>query len=157
MSVIGNDVQYGAVTQLDEITPTGDSSYTMFLNGTRQTTNIAEQLIVSVNGVIQKPNSAYTVLGSTITFAEALDSADDTIDFITVFGNAYNVATVSDGAITADKLSNAISVTSTPIRKNASSVSQSFTIDSNTNGLVAGPITFDSGTTVTLNGSLTIV
>ena len=157
MSVIGNDVQYGAVTLLDEIVTTGDSSYTMLLNGTPQTSIIAEQLIVSVNGVIQQPNSAYTVLGSTITFAEALDSANDTVDFITVFGKAYNVATVTDGAITADKLSNALAVTGTPIRKNTSTVSQSFTIDSSTNGFVAGPITFDSGITVTLNGSLTIV
>jgi len=156
MSVIGNEPQYGRIYKLDQILGTGDSSYSMTFNGQAERTLLAEQLIVSVNGTIQNPNSAFTVSGSTITFAEAIDS-DDTIDFITVIGEAHNVATVSDNTITALKLSDAIGVTDTPVRKNRNRISQGFTLDSSDNAMAAGPITIDSGVSVVLYGSFTVV
>ena len=156
MSVIGNNPQFGKFFKLDSITGTGDSSYTMNYNGNPQSTLIAEQLLVSVNGTMQNPNSAFTISGSTITFSEAIDS-DDTIDFITVMGEAHNVATVSDNTITALKLSDAIGVTDTPVRKNKNRISQGFTLDSADNAMAAGPITIDSGVSVVLHGSFTVV
>ncbi len=156
MSVIGNEVQHGRFFKLDQILGTSATSYTLNLNGQPQSTLLAEQLIVSVNGTIQNPNSAYTVSGSTITFAEAIDSSD-TIDFITAMGQAHNVATVSDNAITASKLSDTIGVTSTPVRKNKNRISQGFTLDSADNAMAAGPITIDSGVSVILHGSFTVV
>ena len=116
----------------------------------------AEQLIVSVNGTIQNPGSAFTLNNGVISFAEAIDSTD-TIDFITVMGEAHSLATVSDGAITPAKLASNLAVTSTPVRINTNRISANFTLDSNNNAMVAGPIIIDSGVSVILNGSFTVI
>ena len=156
MSTLGKSPQFGIYQRMDAITGTSDSSYTLKINLIPQPNFIAEQLIVSVNGVIQSPNSAYTVNGSTITFSEAIDSSD-AIDFITAMGHAHSTSTVSDNTITAIKLNDAIGITSTPVRKNRNSISTGFTLDSNDNAMVAGPITIDSGVSVVINGSMSIV
>ena len=156
MSTLGKSPQFGIYQRMDVITGTSDSSYTLKINTVPQPNFIAEQLIVSVNGVIQSPNSAYTVNGSTITFSEAIDSSD-AIDFITAMGHAHSTSTVSDNTVTAAKLNDAIGITSTPVRKNRNSISTGFTLDSNDNAMVAGPITIDSGVSVVINGSMSIV
>ena len=156
MSTLGKSPQFGIYQRIDAITGTSDSSYTLKINTVPQANFIAEQLIVSVNGVIQSPNSAYTVNGSLITFSEAIDSTD-AIDFITAMGHAHSTSTVSDNVITASKLNDAIGITSTPVRKNRNSISTGFTLDSNDNAMVAGPITIDSGVSVVINGSMSIV
>ena len=156
MSTLGKSPQFGIYQRMDAITGTSDSSYTLKINLIPQPNFIAEQLIVSVNGVIQSPNSAYTVNGSVITFSEAIDSSD-AIDFITAMGHAHSTNTVSDNTITAVKLNDAIGITSTPVRKNRNSISTGFTLDSNDNAMVAGPITIDSGVSVVINGSMSIV
>ena len=156
MSTLGKSPQFGIYQRMDAITGTSDSSYTLKINTIPQPNFIAEQLIVSVNGVIQSPNSAYTVNGNVITFSEAIDSTD-AIDFITAMGNAHSTSTVSDNTITAIKLNDAIGITSTPVRKNRNSISTGFTLDSNDNAMVAGPITIDSGVSVVINGSMSIV
>ena len=156
MSTLGKSPQFGIYQRMDAITGTSDSSYTLKINTIPQPNFIAEQLIVSVNGVIQSPNSAYTVNGNVITFSEAIDSTD-AIDFITAMGNAHSTNTVSDNTITAIKLNDAIGITSTPVRKNRNSISTGFTLDSNDNAMVAGPITIDSGVSVVINGSMSIV
>ena len=156
MSTLGKSPQFGIYQRMDAITGTSDSSYTLKINTIPQPNFIAEQLIVSINGVIQSPNSAYTVNGSVITFSEAIDSSD-AIDFITAMGHAHSTSTVSDNVITASKLNDAIGITSTPVRKNRNSISTGFTLDSNDNAMVAGPITIDSGVSVVINGSMSIV
>ena len=156
MSTLGKSPQFGIYQRMDAITGTSDSSYTLKINTIPQPNFIAEQLIVSVNGVIQSPNSAYTVNGSVITFSEAIDSTD-AIDFVTAMGHAHSTSTVSDNTITAIKLNDAIGITSTPVRKNRNSISTGFTLDSNDNAMVAGPITIDSGVSVVINGSMSIV
>ena len=156
MSTLGNNVGFGKFFKLDNISGTGDSSYTLLKDGQNQTNLIAEQLIVSVNGVIQSPNSAYTVNGSTITFSEAIDSTD-AIDFITAMGHAHSTNTVSDYTVTAVKLNDAIAITNTPVRKNTNRIQTGFTLDSNDNAVVGGPITIDSGVSGVINGSLSIV
>ena len=156
MSTLGKSPQFGIYQRMDAITGTSDSSYTLKINTIPQLNFIAEQLIVSVNGVIQSPNSAYTVNGSTISFTEPIDSTD-TIDFITAMGHAHSTNTVSDNTVTAAKLNDAIGITNTPIRKNTNRIQTGFTLDSNDNAMVAGPVTIDSGVSVVINGSLSIV
>jgi len=156
MSTLGKSPQFGIYQRMDAITGTSDSSYTLKINLIPQPNFIAEQLIVSVNGVIQSPNSAYTVNGSTISFTEPIDSTD-TIDFITAMGHAHSTNTVSDNTVTAAKLNDAIGITNTPIRKNTNRIQTGFTLDSNDNAMVAGPVTIDSGVSVVINGSLSIV
>ena len=150
MSTLGKSPQFGIYQRMDAITGTSDSSYTLNINNIPQPNFIAEQLIVSVNGVIQSPNSAYTVNGSTISFTEPIDSTD-TIDFITAMGHAHSTNTVSDNTVTAAKLNDAIGITNTPIRKNTNRIQTGFTLDSNDNAMVAGPVTIDSGVSVVIN------
>ena len=62
-------------------------------------------MIVSLNGVIQAPQDAYTVTGSTITFDSALTSSD-VIDFILILGNTDPIGTPADGTVSTSKLQN---------------------------------------------------
>ena len=72
-------------------------------------------------------------------------------------GHAHSTNTVSDNTVTAAKLNDAIGITNTPIRKNTNRIQTGFTLDSNDNAMVAGPVTIDSGVSVVINGSLSIV
>jgi len=60
-------------------------------------------MLVSLNGVLQKPGSSFTISGSTITFASNL-ATGDVIDFIILLGDALNLGTPSDGTVTTAKL-----------------------------------------------------
>jgi len=64
----------------------------------------ANNMIVSLNGVIQAPISSYTVSGSTITFASNLVTGDS-IDFIQILGDVLNIGTPSDSTVSLAKLS----------------------------------------------------
>jgi hypothetical protein len=63
----------------------------------------ANHMIVSLNGVIQKPGSSFTVSGSTITFASNL-ATGDVIDFIQILGDVLDLGTPSDATVTTAKL-----------------------------------------------------
>ena len=67
----------------------------------------AEQLIVSVNGVTQAPNDAYSVSGSNIIFTETLSSSD-TIDYILALGEVGNSVVPTDGSVTGAKFSSTV-------------------------------------------------
>jgi hypothetical protein len=55
-----------------------------------------------LNGVIQKPNSSYTIAGAVITFSSNLVTGD-VINFIQILGSVLDVGTVSDATITIAK------------------------------------------------------
>jgi len=59
-------------------------------------------MIVSLNGVIQKPNSSYTVSGATITFSSNLASGD-VINFIQILGDVLDLGVPSDATVTNAK------------------------------------------------------
>jgi hypothetical protein len=63
----------------------------------------ANHMIVSLNGTIQKPNSSFTVSGSTITFASNLVT-NDVIDFIQILGDVLDLGVPSDATVTTAKL-----------------------------------------------------
>jgi hypothetical protein len=105
MSYIGVPPVTGDFVVLDNITTSATASYTLQRNSANFVPESANHMLVSLNGTIQKPNSSFTISGSTITFSSALTSSD-AIDFILVLGNvnAVGVATtVSDNAITNAK------------------------------------------------------
>jgi hypothetical protein len=105
MSYIGVPPVSGDFVVLDAITTSATASYTLQRNSANFVPESANHMLVSLNGTIQKPNSSFTISGSTITFSSALTSSD-AIDFILVLGNvnAVGVATtVSDNAITNAK------------------------------------------------------
>ena len=103
MAYIGKEPQVGNYSVLDALSASSTASYTMQLGSTNFTPESANHLIVSLNGVIQKPGSSYTVSGSTITFSSSLTSSDS-IDFIIALGNVLDIGTPSDGVITNAKL-----------------------------------------------------
>jgi hypothetical protein len=65
--------------------------------------------LVSLNGILQKPGSSYTISGSTLTFASNL-ATGDVIDFVILLGNVLDLGVPSDDSVTAAKIvDNAIS------------------------------------------------
>ena len=105
MPFIGSQPTRGAYLKCDAITTSATASYTLQVNGGSVNPASANNMIVSLNGVIQAPQDAYTVSGSTITFDSALTSSD-VIDFILILGNTDPVGTPADGTITTNKLQN---------------------------------------------------
>ena len=93
----------------------------------------AEQLIVSVNGVTQAPNDAYSVSGSNIIFTEDLTTSD-TVDYILALGEVGMSVVPTDGSVTGDKFSS--TVYRDGIRINGSQATDNVTIASVGNALV---------------------
>lgn len=114
MPFIGKPPVVGAYSVLDDLTASATANYSLQLNGAAFVPNSVNQLLVSLNGVIQKPGSSFVVSGSTLTFKngnndQALTSSDS-IDFIiSMGGDPLNVGVVSDGTITNSKVANGIS------------------------------------------------
>jgi len=118
MPYIGKQPTVGNFQVCDAISVVnGQAAYTMQVNSTNVTPETAFHMLVSLNGVLQKPGSSFTISGSTITFASNL-ATGDVIDFIILLGDVLNIGTPSDdtvatssiqaNAITAAKLNNDI-------------------------------------------------
>jgi len=103
MAYIGRIPQVGNYFTLDAITTSSTATYNLLKDGVAYVPETAYHLIVSLNGVIQAPITAYTVSGSTIIFASSL-SGTDSIDFITVLGDTLAIGTPSDGTVTNAKI-----------------------------------------------------
>ena len=105
MPFIGTQPEVGGYSVLDALTASATASYTLQLNSANFVPNTANQLLVSLNGVIQKPGSSFTVSGSTLTFSSALTSSDS-IDFIIAMGEPLLVGVPSDGTVSTAKIGN---------------------------------------------------
>jgi hypothetical protein len=75
----------------------------MQVGGVNVSPQSASHMIVSLNGTIQKPNSSFTVSGSTITFASNL-ATGDVIDFIQILGDVLDLGVPSDATVTTAKI-----------------------------------------------------
>jgi len=102
MSYIGKEPQTGAYSMLDNLTASATASYSLTLDSVAFVPESANHLIVSLNGVIQKAGSSFTVSGSTLTFSSTLASSDS-IDFILALGNVLDIGTPSDATVTNAK------------------------------------------------------
>lgn len=103
MAYIGKQPVVGNFVKLDAITTSATATYNLLNGGVAYFPQTANNCIVSLNGVIQSPTSAYTISGSTIVFSDALTSSD-TIDFILVLGDVLSIGTPSDGTVSLTKL-----------------------------------------------------
>jgi hypothetical protein len=81
----------------------GQAAYTMQVNSVNVIPQSANHMIVSLNGTIQKPNSSFTVSGSTITFSSNL-ATGDVIDFIQILGDVLDLGVPSDATVSTAKL-----------------------------------------------------
>jgi len=105
MAYIGRQPQIGNFQICDAIsTVNNQAAYTMQVSSVNVEPETANHMIVSLNGVIQKPNSSYTVAGAVITFSSALVTGD-VINFIQILGSVLDLGVPSDDTVTAAKLS----------------------------------------------------
>ena len=108
MAYIGTKPTIGNFQICDAISVVnGQAAYTMQVGSVNVIPQSANHMIVSLNGTIQKPNSSFTVSGSTITFASNL-ATGDVIDFIQILGDVLDLGVPSDATVTAAKLNNDI-------------------------------------------------
>jgi len=104
MAYIGTKPTVGNFQICDAISVVnGQAAYTMQVGSVNVVPQSANHMIVSLNGVIQKPGSSFTISGSTITFASNL-ATGDVIDFIQILGDVLDLGVPSDATVTAAKL-----------------------------------------------------
>jgi hypothetical protein len=148
MPYVGRDLSIG---DRKILTPTGTTPATSF---TLQNASVnyypsaAQNLIVSVGGVIQAPITSYTISGATIDFL-GVSVAAANIDFIVAQGENVDVGTPSDGTISAAKLSSTF-YTENPITYS------NITVSASSNAMAAGPVTI-TGTLTIPSGSTFVV
>ena len=118
MAYIGKTPTIGNFQVCDAISVVNNqAAYTMQVGGVNVSPESSNHMLVSLNGILQRSGSSFTVSGSTITFASNLVTGD-VIDFIQILGNVLDLgvpsdATVStakivDGAITSAKLASGV-------------------------------------------------
>ncbi len=83
----------------------GQAAYTLQVGGTNVAPESANHMLVSLNGILQKPGSSFTISGSTMTFASNL-ATGDVIDFVQILGNVLDIGAPSDDTVTAAKINN---------------------------------------------------
>ena len=104
MAYIGKQPVVGNFQVCDAISVVnGQAAYTMQVASTNVEPENANHMLVSLNGILQKPGSSFTISGATITFASNL-ATGDVIDFIILLGNVLDIGAPSDGTITEPKL-----------------------------------------------------
>ena len=106
MAYIGKQPVVGNFQVCDAISVVnGQAAYTMQVGSTNVEPENANHMLVSLNGILQKPGSSFTISGSTITFASNL-ATGDVIDFIILLGDTLNVGTPSDDSVGAAQIKN---------------------------------------------------
>ena len=93
------------IKELDDISGSFNGSTTTFnltVSGAGVEPVTAQQLLISVGGVMQNPSDDFTVSGSTITFTTAPSNG---LTFFGVFlGQALSLNTIADGSVTISSL-----------------------------------------------------
>ena len=105
MSYIGKEPVIGNFSVADAITTSSTATYALTVGSVAFTPESVNHCIVSLNGVIQAPTSAFTISGTNIVFNSALTSAD-VIDFIYFLGHVNDIGTPSDNTVSQAKLVN---------------------------------------------------
>jgi hypothetical protein len=108
MAYIGPEPKLGRNREVDDISSGFNGSATAFtlqVSGSNVSPGTANDIVVSLGGVIQNPNNDYTIAGSTITFTTA--PASGLSFFAVVLGQSVDSSVVSpaDGSVTGAKLS----------------------------------------------------
>ena len=107
MSYIGVQPTIGQYRRLDNISSSFNGStatFNMTVSGQSVTSGSAQQLLVSLGGVIQNPDTDYTVSTNTITFTTA--PASGLSFFAILMGQPLNTGTPADSTVTSAKLTN---------------------------------------------------
>ena len=104
MPYIGKTPTVGNFQVCDAISVVnGQAAYTLQVGGTNVAPESANHMLVSLNGILQKPGSSFTISGSTMTFASNL-ATGDVIDFVQILGNVLDLGTPSDDTVSTAKI-----------------------------------------------------
>ena len=108
MAYIGPEPKLGRNREVDDISSSFNGSTTAFtlqVSGSNVSPGTANDIIVSLGGVVQNPNQDFTIAASTITFTTA--PASGLSFFAVVLGQSIDssVVTPADGSVTGTKLS----------------------------------------------------
>ena len=108
MAYIGPEPKLGRNREVDDISSGFNGSTTAFtlaVSGSNVSPGTANDIIVSLGGVVQNPNQDFTIAGSTLTFTTA--PASGLSFFAVVLGQSVDSSVVSpaDGSVTGTKLS----------------------------------------------------
>ena len=115
MAYIGKEPVRGQNRELDDISGSfngGNTAFTMQVGGINTSAGSANQLFISLGGVLQNPGTDFTVASSTITFttppASGLDFwgiiQGDAVDINTPADDSVTSAKIASSAVTAAKL-----------------------------------------------------
>ena len=140
MAMIGNQLSTHFQTPPSVVRFSGDGSDTTFALG--RTVSNVQDILVSVDGVVQD-SSAYTIPdGSTLTFSAAPSSGTNNIFvyFLELSGGTITPAAENKGNFKGGGL----------FRTNAQSLGANITILATENAQVTGPLTISSGVTLTV-------
>ena len=96
--VVGNFQVCAAISVVN-----GQAAYTMQVGSANVEPENVNHMLVSLNGVLQKPGSSFTISGATFTFASNLVT-NDVIDFIILLGDTLSVGTPSDDSVGAAQI-----------------------------------------------------
>ena len=113
MPYVGPQPKLGRNREVDDISSGFNGSTTAFtlqVSGSNVSPGTANDIYVSLGGVIQNPNNDFTIAGSTITFTTA--PASGLSFFAVVLGQSIDssVVTPADGSVTSAKLSNPLAL-----------------------------------------------
>jgi hypothetical protein len=150
MAYIGKTPLVGNYSKIDDISSSfngSDTSFTLQSGGTNIVPQNEQSIIISISGVVQEPNTAYTVNGSTITFTGSPQSTDTF--FGVVLGNTLDIGTPSDATVSAAKLSSSFFVKNNQTLTNLS-------LSSSENALLVGTVTV-SGTISIPDGATVVI
>jgi hypothetical protein len=103
--------------------------------------------IISISGVVQEPQSAFTISGSQITFTSNPASSDTF--FGTVLGDVFDIGTPTDSTVSAGSLSSTFFVKNNQTWTNIN-------MTGSNNGALVGPVTV-SGTITIPSGSTFVI
>jgi hypothetical protein len=123
MAYIGPEPKLGQNREVDDISSGFNGNATAFtlrVAGSEISPGGANNIIVSVNNVIQNPNTAYSVSGSTITFTSAPTNGQ--VFFGLVLGQGIDAQTVADQSVTNASVSNSAGIVGSKIVPDFSSV-----------------------------------
>jgi len=149
MPIIGNQPSsnFQNIPTVQRFNGTGSATTFTLLN----TISNVQDILVSVDGVVQDTN-AYTIPnGTTLTFSEAPSSGTGNIfvNYLGLTDSSQSVPEVNKGTFKHGGM----------FRTNAQTVSVSTTIEATENASATGPLTVGSGITLTVNsgGNLAII
>ena len=148
MTYVGQQPTTGDFIKLDSITTSSATTFNLRQGSVAVYPQSANHCIVSLNGVIQAPVDAFTIVNDTIVFASSLASSD-VINFILVLGNVNDIGVPSSSTVGVSQLSASGSASSsTYLRGDNAWASAGITEVDNWRISAAQSISADTGTVV---------